>query len=306
MLVKKILVTGSSGTIGTRLCEKLLERNYSVTGVDKDPNSWNDRIDKLTIIGDLRDKKTLERLPKDFDAVIHLAANARVYNLVTDPSLARDNLETLFNTLDFCKKSGIKRFIFASSREVYGNTDKTTYSENEAHIDNCESPYTASKIGGEAMIHAYRRCYGVDFIIARFSNVYGMYDKSDRLIPLFIRQINEKKDLTIYGREKMLDFTYIDDIISGMMKCIEKFDSVKNNVYNLSSGKGISILEVAELIRNKMGSKNKVVIRENRTGEVVKFVADISKARKALGYEPNVMIDEGITRTIEWYRSHES
>ncbi|HDN82815.1 MAG TPA: NAD-dependent epimerase/dehydratase family protein [Candidatus Altiarchaeales archaeon] len=297
----RILVTGSSGTIGTRLCEKLLEENYAIIGVDLKPNRWNDRINKLTIIGDLRDKETFKNLPKDVDLVVHLAANARVYNLVVDPSLARDNFEILFNTLEFCRRNDIKRFIFASSREVYGNSNQIVHSENEAYVRNCESPYAASKIGGEALVHAYQQCYGINFIIIRFSNVYGMYDDSDRVIPLFIKLAKENRDLVVYGKEKLLDFTYIDDAISGVLKCIENFDQVKNDVFNIASGKAISIVELAQLIRKYMHSKSKIVIKESRTGEVMKFIADISKAKEKLGYEPKTTIDEGIKKSIKWY-----
>lgn len=300
--IKKILVTGSSGTIGTRLCEKLLEENYETIGVDLKPNKWNNRINELTIVGDLRDKRTLENLPKDVDLVIHLAANARVYNLVVDPSLARDNFEILFNILEFCRKNNIKRFIFASSREVYGNTKQIVHTENEAYVRNCESPYTASKIGGEALVHAYNQCYNFNFVIVRFSNVYGMYDDSDRLVPLFIKLTKENKDLIVYGKEKLLDFTYIDDTVSGVLKCIEKFDQVKNEVFNLASGKGVSIIEVAQLIQKYLNNKSKITIKENRTGEVVKFIADISKTKEKLGYEPKIMIDSGIEKTVKWYK----
>ena len=297
----RILVTGSSGTIGTRLCEKLLEENYAIIGVDLKPNRWNDRINKLTIIGDLRDKETFKNLPKDVDLVVHLAANARVYNLVVDPSLARDNFEILFNTLEFCRRNDIKRFIFASSREVYGNSNQIVHSENEAYVRNCESPYAASKIGGEALVHAYQQCYGINFIIIRFSNVYGMYDDSDRVIPLFIKLAKENRDLVVYGKEKLLDFTYIDDAISGVLKCIENFEQVKNDVFNIASGKAISIVELAQLIQKYMHSKSKIVIKETRTGEVMKFIADISKAKEKLGYEPKTTIDEGIKKSIKWY-----
>ena len=301
MTIKKILVTGSSGTIGTRLCEKLLEENYEIVGVDLKSNRWNERLNESTIIGDLRNKQTLENLPKDIDLVIHLAANARVYNLVIDPGLARDNFEILFNTIEFCRKNDIKRFIFASSREVYGNSKQIVHSENDVYVRNCESPYTASKIGGEALVHAYHRCYGINFIIIRFSNVYGMYDDSDRVIPLFIKLTKENKGLVVYDGEKMLDFTYIDDAISGILKCMENFDQVKNDVFNIASGEALSFIEVAQLIQQYMDNKNKIAIKENRTGEVVKFIADISKAKKKLGYEPKTTITGGIEKSIKWY-----
>lgn len=299
--IKKILVTGSSGTIGTRLCEKLLEKNYKIAGIDWKPNKWNKKIEKITIHCDLRNKSALNRIQKDFDLIIHLAANARVYNLVKEPELARDNFETTFNTLEFVRKNNIKRFIFASSRETYGNSDKIVYSENEAFIENCESPYTASKIGGEALVRAYQQCYGIDFIIFRFSNVYGMYDDSDRVIPLFIRLTNQNKDLIVFGKEKLLDFTYIDDCVSGILKAIESFEKAKNETYNLGSGKGTSIAKLAQLIQESMKSKSKIIIKKNRTGEVVRFIANTSKAKQKLNYQAKTDIEDGIKKTIERY-----
>lgn len=302
--IKKILITGSSGTIGTRLGEKLLEQDYEIIGVDWKPNRWIKKIDELTIKGDLRDKSTFDKIPKDIDLIIHLAANARVYNLVVDPNLARDNFETTFNVLDFARRNNIKRFIFASSREVYGNSDKIVHSEEDAHVKNCESPYTASKVGGEALVHSFQQCYDVDFIIIRFSNVYGMYDDSDRLIPLFIKLAKQGKDLVVFGKKKLLDFTYIDDAVSGILKAIENFEKAKNEAYNVSLGKGISILEVAELVQKFIKTENEVVIKDNRTGEVVKFIADISKAREKLGYNPKIDITEGVRRSVRWYEEN--
>lgn len=299
--MKKILVTGSNGTIGTALCEALLNENYEIVCVDLKPNKWNERINKLTIISDLRYHENLEKLPKDFDLVIHLAANARVYDLVENPALARDNFETVFNVLEFCRKNKIKKFIFASSREVYGNLKNIKLSEEEADIRNCESPYTATKISGEALAHAYKQCYGLDFIIIRFSNVYGKYDESDRVIPLFIKLTKENKDLTVFGKDKLLDFTYIDDAVLGVMKCISNFEIAKNNIFNIASGDGIKIKEVAEMIQHEMGGKNKIIISGNRTGEVIRFIADISKAKEILGYLPTMGIEKGIKLAIKWY-----
>lgn len=302
MQIKKILVTGSSGTIGTRLCEKLLENGYKVVGVDYRPNEWNQRIQSITLNIDLRNKEdVLNKLPKDVDLVIHLAANARVYNLVVDPSLARDNFETLFNILEFTRINNIKKFMFSSSREVYGNSNKIMHTEDEAYVKNCESPYTASKIGGEALVHSYQQCYGINFVMFRFSNVYGMYDNSDRVIPLFIKLCKEGKDLIVYGKEKLLDFTYIDDTIAGILLCIRKFDEIKNDVFNLAFGEGTSILEVAQLIKEMLKANNKIEIKKNRTGEVVKYIADISKAKEKTGYNPEITIVDGIKRSIEWY-----
>jgi nucleoside-diphosphate-sugar epimerase len=301
MTFKKVVVTGSSGTIGTALCERLIESGAEVACVDKKPNKWNDKIDGMTIRCDLCDPSSIKRLPADADMVVHLAANARVYELVKNPSMARDNFEMLFNTLEYCRTNRIKNVIFASSREVYGNVEKDLLAEDDAILNRCESPYTASKIAGEAMIHSYRQCYGINFVIIRLSNVYGMYDDSNRVVPLFIRMSARNEDITVFGKDKFLDFTYIDDAVSGITKCMENFDKAENDVYNIATGTGISILDLARLIKGQMKSSSKIIIRKNRPGEVVRFVADTRKARERLGFSAKISVEEGIKKSIEWY-----
>jgi UDP-glucose 4-epimerase len=290
--------------IGTRLCEALLERGYSVTGTDIRSNPWNRKINNLTITADLCRQEDLEKLPAGIDMVVHLAANARVRDLVLHPELARDNFNMLFNILEFCRKNTISGFLFSSSREVYGNSDIAIHAENDTDIRNCESPYAASKIGGEALVHAYQQCYGIDFMITRLSNVYGMYDTSDRVIPFFIRQTQKNRDLVVYGKDKSLDFSYIDDTVSGLINCIREFSAVKNTTFNISSGGSVLLTDVASLIRDSMGGKNAVVIKENRAGEVMRSAVDISRAKKELRYEPKVRIEEGIERSIAWYSEY--
>lgn len=299
---EKILVTGSSGTIGTRLCEKLLDENIKLSGVDRKPNKWNQEIDNLTYSIDLCEEKQIQdELPKDIDILVHLAANARVYKLVKQPKLARENFTSLFNILEFARKTDVDRFIFASSREVYGNRDQIFHSEEEAFVKNCESPYTSSKIGGEALVHSYQRCYDIYFSILRFSNVYGMYDDSDRVIPLFIKRAREGKDLIVYGEEKLLDLTYIDDAVNGIIKCIKNREKAKNETFNIASGEGHTILELAQLIKSEVNGDSEIIIESSRTGEVLKFVADISKAERILDYEPKTGFEEGIKKSVEWY-----
>lgn len=300
-MIKNILITGSSGTIGTRLAEQLLEKGYRVRGVDWQKNKWNKKIDALTFHYDLRDKTIFKKLPRDFDLIIHLAANARVYNLVVDPSQARDNFETTFNVLEFVRKNKIKNFIFASSRETYGNSGKIKYKEEDVILENCESPYTASKMAGEALVYAYHKCYPMDYIVFRFSNVYGMYDKSDRAVPLFIRLARQNKPITIFGKDKLLDFTYIDDCVGGIIQTIGQFNRTKNETYNLAYGQGQFVLGLAKMIQKALKSKSRIIVKPTRTGEVMKFVADIEKAQQKFGYCPNVSLSEGIKRSIAWY-----
>lgn len=302
--MKKILVTGNSGTIGTSLCKRLISELYDFIGLDCKPNRWDKELDNKTIILDLRNNEALNKIPaKEIDLVIHLAANARVYNLVKSPDMARDNFLTTYNVLEYVRKNDIKKIIFASSREVYGNSDHILHTESEAYVKNCESSYTASKIAGEALIHSYHQCYGINFIILRFSNVYGKYDFSDRVIPLFIAKSLKNSDITIYGKQKILDFTYIEDSVTGIIKSIERFNAVKNETYNIATQKGITIYNIAELITKYTSSKSKIIFENNRKGEVTKCVADISKAKAVLDYNPRVDIESGIANAVEWYSS---
>jgi nucleoside-diphosphate-sugar epimerase len=302
--IKNILVTGSSGTIGTALCEFLMARGCRVTGIDIRHNKWNAQIDKLTIISDLRKAHFHTAIKQDFDLIIHLAANARVYDLVERPKLARDNFLMVFNVLEYARASNIKRVIFASSREVYGNADNAYRNENEVSVSSCESPYSATKLAGEALFSSYYYCYGIAPVILRFSNVYGKYDDSNRVIPVFMRRSMQHKDLTVFGEHKMLDFTYIDDCIEGVVHVIENFDQVCGNTFNIATGKGTSIMHLADMIKDKTGSGSRIIIKESRTGEVINFIADITKAKRLLGYAPKISLQEGIKRSFEWYKGY--
>lgn len=305
----KILVTGSSGTIGTRLCEKLLEAGHTVIGADWEPCQWNPEVEKLRVDIDLRDAQALEASSQKLEAdlIIHLAANARVYELVEHPERAMDNFQDTFNILEFARKHGIKKLMFASSRETYGNIhlpEGQKYSEDKAHFMTCESPYTASKIGGEALFEAYKRCYNMETIIWRFSNVYGMYDNSIRVVPLYFRQAKAGETMKVFGKDKCLDFTYIDDCVAGIMLGIQKWDTAKNDTYNLAYGQGTTILHLAERMKELLGSDSPLDIGEARTGEVTHYIADISKAKRVLGYDPQTPFDRGIEMAVEWYKAN--
>lgn len=299
---KKILITGSSGTIGTRLFEKLLAKKYDVIGFDRNYNKWSSNLNKLTIIGDLLKKEDIEKIPVGIDMVAHLAANPRVYDLVLRPDLALENIVSTYNILDFARNNNIKNFIFSSSREVYGNKKKIVSKEDDANFQLCESAYSASKISGEALIYSFSKCYGMNYIICRFSNVYGMYDESERFIPIMIRKMKKNEGIEIFGEDKILDFTYIDDCVGGIIECIEKFDNAKNNVFNIASGKGSKLIDVAKIIKRNLNSKSQILIGKNRQGEVVKFIADISKAKKMLEYKPKYSLSKGLKLTIDWYK----
>jgi nucleoside-diphosphate-sugar epimerase len=301
----KILVTGSSGTIGTRLCETLLEQGYDVVGADWEACKWNADVEKIRVDIDLRNAEELKMQSAKLqaDLIIHLAANARVYELVEHPNRALDNMIDTFNILEFARNNNIKKIMFASSRETYGNIKiyEEKYSEDKANFSHCESPYTASKVAGEALVEAYKRCYGIDAIIYRFSNVYGMYDDSVRVVPQFFRQAKANKTLNVFGGDKFLDFTYIDDCVQGILLGIEKWETAKNDTYNIAYGEGTSITHLAERMIELLESSSTIETGTARTGEVIHYVADISKAQKKLGFSPKTPFDEGIEKAVKWY-----
>lgn len=304
MTHSSVLVTGSSGTVGTALAEALLDEGYEVFGVDIESNQWSEAVNDRTTIVDLEDRSGISELPQDVDLVVHLAANARVHKLVQNPDRARENFETTYNVLEYAREIGAD-FVFSSSREVYGNNGKIIYDETDTYVDECESPYTASKIGGEALVKSYDNCYDINTTIVRFSNVYGKYDASDRVIPLFIAQAHRGEDLTVYGDDKLLDFTYIDDCVSGIMKVIEQFNKTAGTTFNIASGRGSSLVELAEVIVEELDADVEVKIASNRTGEVGRYVADISKANKILGYDPQFTLESGVSETVDWYLSRQ-
>jgi len=298
----RILITGSSGTIGSRLSETISSK-ADIINLDIRPNKWLTNGNHSTTFVDLRNPEELDSLPDDIDLVVHLAANARVYELVKEPSMAHDNTTMTFNMLEFMRIRGIKKIIFASSRETYGNImNYNPIAETEVRLENCESPYSASKMAGEALIHSYSRVYGIGFVIIRFSNVYGMYDDSDRVIPLWIRECLQNNDLVVFGKDKSLDFTYIDDAVDAVIRIIDRFDEVRGNTFNIAYGMEIPLARIAVQIKELTMASSNIEMSNNRPGEVCKYQADISKSKKLLGLNPCTDINEGLVKAIDWYK----
>jgi UDP-glucose 4-epimerase len=310
----KILVTGSSGMIGTALCEKFLELGIDFIGVDKVKNSWNDKVNQKTFIADLTDESQIKNLnmylcETEIDMIIHLAANARVFDLIIDTNKAVENVIMTNNTYEIARKNNVNKLIVASSREVYGEDLQSMNKkiEESANHLKCSNQYAASKIFLESLAIASKHIFGIDTIIARFSNVYGRYDISDRFIPKMIQKMLKNEPVDIYGGdEKMMDFTYLDDTIHGVLLLIEKYDIMKmtninNGVYNISSGVSSKLYEVALEIWYELQSISKINKAPNRQGEPLFYVADISKI-KSYEYLPLINIHEGIKKSINYYK----
>jgi len=299
--ITSVLITGSSGTVGTALAERLLKEGYVVHGADIAPNPWSDAVDERTTLVDLRDDDEVARLPTEVDMIVHLSAHARVHQLVERPELAMENIEMTFNVLEFARENEIGNVLFASSREVYGNNERIIYDETATNTDASESPYTASKVSGEAMVKSFGECYGMRTCIVRFSNVYGRYDVSDRVVPLFIAESTRGRDLTVYGSEKVLDFTYLDDCVGGTFRVIDQYPKVRQTTLNIASGRGSSLVELAELVNDRTPQESNIIVEPSRTGEVSRYIADISRAERILGYSPEYTLSDGLAETIDWY-----
>ena len=304
-----ILITGSSGQIGTNLFFRLRESGFEVLGVDRRENTWTDELPtEILNLADRDETKAFadERLG-EVDLVVHLAAHAKVFELVEQPERALENITMVFNALEWCRLGGLP-IIFGSSREVYGDIHRIITEESAADFVIAESPYSASKISGEALIYAYQRCYGLETVTFRFSNVYGRFDndleRMTRVTPLFIDRIAQGQQVVVYGEGKVLDFTYVDDCVSGIEMGIRNLlvGKVKNQTFNLAFGEGSTLVNLAEWIAEELGADPDMKIEPSRPGEVTHYVADISKARAILGYDPQIPLREGIKRTIAWWR----
>lgn len=307
----RILITGSSGQIGTNLALRLLADGHQVFGIDKRLNTWTDSF--RYILQDL--SSHYPSYPTGIggvdyepaDVVVHLAAHAKVHQLVRYPHRALENITMTFNVLEYCRQTRTP-IIFSSSREVYGDIHRFSTEETSADFAYTESTYSASKISGEALIYSYARCYGLPYLVFRFSNVYGRYDndleRMERVIPLFIRRIDRDEPITIYGPEKVLDFTYVDDCIDGIVRGIAALvgGQVKNQTINLAYGQGNTLVRMAELAATALGKEPRITLAPPLLGEVTHYVANIGKAQELLGYQPRVSLDDGIPRTVAWAR----
>lgn len=303
-----ILITGSSGQIGTNLGLALLARGHSVRGVDKRANGWTgafetDLVD-LVAVGRGQARYSPPTVP---DLIVHLAAWAKVHQLVREPEKALENVDMTLAALELARP-GKTPVVFGSSREVYGDIRRHVTDESQADFVVAESPYSASKIAGEAFFYAYAKCYGLPTLVFRFSNVYGRYDndleRMERVIPLFVRKIAAGEAITVFGRDKMLDFTYIDDCVSGVVAGIEALGArrVVNQTINLAYGQGQTLYDLVNLIELSLGKTAQATYQASLTGEVTRYVADISKARQLLAYVPQTPLSAGIPRYVAWCR----
>src|SRR6266571_571267 len=266
----RVLITGSSGQIGTNLALRLQRDGHWVYGVDKRQNTWTDDHSWYLLqdlaghypafVGGIGGVEYPE-----VDVVVHLAAHAKVHQLVRQPHRALENAIMTFNVLEYARQLELP-VVFSSTREVYGDVHRfDEYGEATADFAYTESPYSASKIASEAFIYSSARCYGLRYLVFCFSNVYGRYDndlqRMERVIPLFVHQMLRDEQVTVYGgAAKVLDFTYIDDCVDGIARGIVALAEgrVENETINLAYGEGNTLVRAAELISAALGVEPRI------------------------------------------------
>ncbi|MGI8424738.1 MAG: NAD-dependent epimerase/dehydratase family protein [Chloroflexota bacterium] len=303
----RITITGASGLIGTNLALRALDEGHEVFGVDERPNPWTPRVP--VHVQDLRVRHGAEGWGKA-DAVVHLAARAKVHESVERPENALDNYAITHGVLEYCRANSTP-IVYGSSRETYGEQEHFPVPEDAVRLEGAASPYAAAKLADEALIRAYGRCYGLAFVIIRYSNVYGRYDDYDRLgrvLPIFFDRIPRGETVPIYGAEKAYDFTYIDDAVDGTYAAVEQLvhepSTVSGHAINLGTGGSTTLLEAARIVARTAGVEPKLDPQPMRAGEISRYVADLSKARILLGYEPHWPPERGIPEFFKWVRAH--
>jgi UDP-glucuronate 4-epimerase len=312
----RILVTGGAGFIGSHLVEKLLADGHDVAILDDfndfyDPQIKRDNISavvkKIAVHDvDLRDGDRVSSLfrHEKFDTIVHLAARAGVRPSIQQPELYYDtNVAGTLHLLEGARTSGVARFIFASSSSVYGAAKKVPFSEAE-HLTQTFSPYAATKIAGEFLCSTYSHLHKMRIVALRYFTVYGARQRPDLAIHQFTRKIHAGEPIDQFGDgTTRRDYTYIGDIIQGTMAAL-KYDGPMFDVFNLGENETIPLKDLIAAIENALGKKAKINQLPEQPGDMPLTCADISKARKLIGYDPKTKFSEGLAKFIDWFLGH--
>jgi UDP-glucuronate 4-epimerase len=311
----RVLITGGAGFIGSHTCEALLERGDKITIVDDLNNFYDPEIKERNLKdisrrgefnfyqSDIRDAEKLGEIfeREQPEAVIHLAARAGVRPSLAAPILYEEvNVIGTLHLLELSRKLGVKNFVFGSSSSVYGINSKLPFSEADP-IDRPISPYATTKRSGELLAFNYSYLYGVPVTCLRFFTVYGPRQRPEMGIHKFTRKIIGGVEVEIYGDGlSRRDYTYIDDIVAGLIAALDRPQSFA--IYNLGNSSPITLNGLVEIIEEAAGCKARRKSLPDQAGDVPVTFADISRARADLGFEPRVDLRTGINRFVRWYR----
>jgi len=328
------MITGAAGFIGSTLAKRLLARGDKVTGVDNlndyyEVSLKEARLARLTssshfsfIKADIADRDVISALfaGNAFDSVVNLAAQAGVRYSIENPAAYIDaNLVGFGNILEGCRQGGIGHLVYASSSSVYGSNTKLPFSEKD-NVDHPISLYAASKKANELMAHAYAHLYGLPTTGLRFFTVYGPWGRPDMALFKFTKGILEGQPIPVYNRGQMVrDFTYIDDIVEGVIHVLDqppgKGEGVSEpdrsasapwRIYNIGNSSRVQLMDYIQALEKVLGLKATLELLPMQDGDVPATQADVSALESDFGYRPQVAVEEGVKRFVEWYRSYYS
>jgi UDP-glucuronate 4-epimerase len=329
------LITGAAGFIGFYLSKRLLAQGKSVVGIDNlsdyyDVNLKKTRLRELEGSSeftfyklDLADREGVENLFSEnkFDCVVNLAAQAGVRYSLTNPHAYIDsNIVGFLNILEGCRHNDVKHLVFASSSSVYGANTKMPFSVHH-NVDHPVSLYAATKKSNELMAHTYSSLYKLPCTGIRFFTVYGPLGRPDMALFLFTRAILENKPIDVYNHGKMKrDFTYIDDIVEGVVRLTDKVpepnpawsgedpDSATSyapyRLYNIGNNNPVELTKFISVLENCLGKKAKKNLLPMQPGDVPETFADMDDLAEDVGFKPATPIEEGIKKFVEWYREY--
>ena len=312
-----LLVTGAAGFIGSHVVEWFLDRGTEVCGVDLFDDFYDPQVKEANlnrardhggfteVRADIRDRIALRSLPDDIDAVIHLAARAGVRPSIEQPSLYTSvNVDGTVELLEFSRERAIGSFVFASSSSVYGNNEKVPFGEDD-RVDRPISPYAATKRAGELLCSSFHHLHGIAVMALRLFTVYGPRQRPDLAIHKFARLLSEERPLPVYGSgSSARDYTYIDDIVRGIVAATDFLRTHPSSyeIVNLGGNRTVPLNEMVEVVSSEMGIEAKIQPLPMQPGDVRCTYADVSKARRLLGYDPTTDFRAGVRKFVEWFR----
>ena len=332
--MKKVLVTGAAGFIGSNLCARLLDRGDAVTGIDNINNYYdiNLKLERLKRLEgrhafsfvklDLQDRAAMESLfTNGFDAVVNLAAQAGVrYSLENPYAYIDSNIVGFLNVLEGCRHNGVGHLVFASSSSVYGANTKMPFSVHD-NVDHPVSLYAATKKANELMAHTYASLYNMPCTGLRFFTVYGPWGRPDMALFLFTKAVLENRPIDVFNYGKMKrDFTYIDDIVEGVVRVIDRIpkpnpgwsgdnpDSATSyapyRLYNIGNNNPVELMKFIEVLEDCLGMKAQKNFMPLQAGDVPATYADVDDLIRDVGFKPATTIEAGIKKFVEWYKEY--
>lgn len=310
----KYLVTGGAGFIGCNLVRYILERGHDVVVVDNFSTGKRqnvaDFIDKVEFIeGDIRDRAVMDRAVKGVTAIFHEAALGSVPRSVEDPQTSHDvNVNGTLTVLESARAAGVKRIIFAASSSAYGDQEESP--KHEAMVPMPISPYAASKVACEGYMRAYAACYGLETLSLRYFNVFGAYQDPEgpyaAVIPAFISRILRGQRPIVFGDgEQSRDFCYIDNVCkANWLAANAPSERCDGTVLNIACNASTTLNEILTLLKELLNTNIEAEYTDPRPGDVKHSLADVSLAKKVIGYEPEVFFAEGLRKAIDWYKQN--